>query len=179
MKHLIAMRHARAAPAERDVARPLSRSGRRDARRMGPALADLGGPFAPSTVLCSASLRTRETWAELAPALAPGIVAVFREDLYLASAGQLAAALQELGDPGCALVLAHEPGLSQLLRRLAGRARPRARVGAARGMGTACFAALALEIPSWDRLDAGCGELVAFRCPADLPLEPGDTPVPG
>ncbi len=101
-------------------------------------------------------------------AFPPGIRVDIRDELYLASEAELFAALQALDREACALVLAHEPGLSSLTSWLSARAQPDARAHAERGMVTAAFAALALAIGEWDEIAPDCGELVAFETPRSL-----------
>ena len=70
MKLLTLLRHAKSDwgdPGLADFDRPLNERGRSDAPRMGKWMAVSG--FVPDTVLCSTAVRTRETWALVAPAL--------------------------------------------------------------------------------------------------------------
>src|ERR1700730_4777270 len=72
MKRLIVVRHAKAThkPGFDDIDRPLTGRGRGDAKRAGEWL--LSDELIPELVLCSTSCRTRQTWDQLAIALAAG-----------------------------------------------------------------------------------------------------------
>jgi phosphohistidine phosphatase len=67
---LVLLRHAKAeAPGTLpDIKRPLSERGRADAGAVGTWLADEG--LRPGLVICSPAIRTRQTWHELAIAMA-------------------------------------------------------------------------------------------------------------
>jgi phosphohistidine phosphatase len=123
-RRLILMRHATAAGGTgRDVDRPLTPSGRDEARFVGECLR-LEGPI-PDRVLCSTALRCRETWRALAAGLEAGapsaIEVAFEAELYNATAAGLLHAVRCQTDPANVLVLAHNPGISvfalELVRR--------------------------------------------------------------
>jgi phosphohistidine phosphatase len=168
MKHLILMRHASAGPGDDDRARPLSPHGAAEAERMGRALASLGARgFRPEHALVSPARRTRETFEALRGALGE-LAASEDEALYLASPGQLLARLQALPDPSAqVLLIGHNPGLAELVRRLVGRGDAQAQRRAARGLVPAASAALRIEAERWRDLAPGCAELVAFLRPDD------------
>ncbi len=169
MKHLILMRHAQAGEADSDHSRPLRPGGERQARNMGPAIVALGPDFQPDRVLCSSARRARETWDGIRPALVGAPAADLRDELYLASAGRMLAQLQELPeDIDAVLLIAHEPGLSELTSLLTGSAPPEVDERARRGMSTGAIAALRLDADDWTGLGDEPGELVEFRRPVDL-----------
>ena len=168
MKHLIVMRHAQAGEADSDHARPLRPGGQHQALQMGPAIVALGPDFQPARVLCSSARRARETWDGVRPALADTPAVDFRDDLYLAGAGQMLAQLQELPeDIDATLLIAHEPGLSQLTSLLTGSAAPEVQERARRGLSTGAIAALRFDTHDWSNLGGEPGELMDFRRPAD------------
>jgi phosphohistidine phosphatase len=168
MKHLILMRHASAGPGDDDRARPLSPDGAAEAARMGRALAALAvRGFQPEHALLSPARRTRETFAVVRGALG-ALRAAEDEALYLASPARLLSRLQQLPDPSAqVLLIGHNPGLAELVRRLVGRANPDAERRAARGLVPAACAALRIEAEHWRDLAPGSAELVAFLRPDD------------
>ena len=87
-----------------------------DAVIMGKALAAKG--LAPDLALVSGAMRTRYTWAGLAPAF-PNARFEVDEELYNAPAAALVAAAQASGEPGVVMVVAHNPGLHEASLRLA------------------------------------------------------------
>lgn len=166
MKRAILMRHASAREAQPDAARELSAEGELEAARAGAKIAVLGREWAPGLALCSTALRASATLAGARPALAALTRSELDARLYLASAGELLAALQRVPDTeACVLVVAHEPGLSALVRQLARRADPDARARFARGMAPGSFAALTLDIARWADACPACGALLAFERP--------------
>lgn len=146
------MRHAKAA-SEADYAndreRPLTARGVEDARMAGQQLAhiarDLGTPAAPLRVLISPSLRTRETWAAIAPAL-PHANFSFEDALYMAPAETIWETAMAARVPNC-LIIAHNPGLHHLVQILLTQAHDHS--GTARALlqsfPTSAFAAFALN----------------------------------
>jgi phosphohistidine phosphatase len=161
------LRHAKSSwddPALADRDRPLASRGIRDARRMGERLRQRGRRI--DHVLCSPARRTRETLAllelpEPTPVRHPA-------QLYLASARTLLARIRALPDDvRCALVIAHDPGLEQLAKRLAGDGRPGARARLSRGFVTGALAELRFDA-AWRELAPGGAYLRRFTRPRDL-----------
>jgi phosphohistidine phosphatase len=157
---LIVLRHAKAVHVAglADRERPLTARGRRDARRAGEVLGELG--FAPDLVLCSPSVRTRQT-AELAlPEFAPEAPLEFESDIYEAYPDELAELLRRTDpDAGTLLLVGHNPGLQELVLGLtAGDGDAHFRPGA--------FAVVELAVP-WAELGPGDGRLVHRWSPKD------------
>ena len=121
---LVVLRHADTEPdAVDDWHRELTDDGRAQARSLGPVLAALG-LGEPLTVCVSTALRAAQTWAEIAPALPPADVRELPE-LYNAEPGRILDVLNELEtDAGTVLVIAHNPGISELAMLLAGEPLP-------------------------------------------------------
>lgn len=160
MTVLYIVRHAQAEDAGaggRDHDRPLDVAGQAAARRVGRALKALGA--APELVLCSSARRALETWAALAGELAPAPEASVEAGLYLASEESL---LERLGglppEAASALLVGHNPGLYELVRRLAPAGAPEALARLARGLGPGAAAAVEFDGP-WAGLAAGRGRL--------------------
>lgn len=117
------MRHAHAdwpSFQGNDFDRPLTAQGEAQARRAAVAMQAAG--HAPALLLASSARRTRQT-AELV-AMELGVPASglqFDAELYNASADVLAAQLQSAlrSADGLVLLIAHNPGISQLAQQLA------------------------------------------------------------
>ncbi|MGR2752696.1 SixA phosphatase family protein [Agromyces arachidis] len=123
MKTLVLVRHAKSSwgdPAIPDHDRPLNDRGRRDAPEMGRRLRERG--TAPDAILSSTAARARTTAEAIAAALGlqPDAVTL-DEGLYGASADAILGAVGVL-DEGIAtvMVVAHDPGLSELVWRMSG-----------------------------------------------------------
>ena len=137
MRRLILFRHAKAEASSRtgeDIDRPLTERGIADARQVGQALADAG--FAPDTARVSDARRTVQTW-QSASAAFPGAAVEFERRLYNADSRTLLQAAQDAGGE-TVMVIAHNPGMHQLVMKLAADSPDFAR--AARGFPTAAAA---------------------------------------
>jgi phosphohistidine phosphatase len=126
MHTLLVMRHAKAAgePGVKDLKRPLTGRGRRDAEAAGRWLLARG--IVPGRVICSPSQRTRETWARLATALgaaAPEPSAVsFDRRVYDAGVQALLYLVAEQpGEAATVMIVGHNPASHELAAELTGR----------------------------------------------------------
>lgn len=119
MLRLTLLRHAHAAdavPGQLDFERPLTPAGEARARGAGDELRARG--VLPTLAYSSPALRTRQT-AELA---LPAIAVVYGPALYLGAVPALLNALAVArGSPPHLLLVGHNPGISELQVRLAGR----------------------------------------------------------
>jgi phosphohistidine phosphatase len=132
---------------------------------MGEYLAELTPP--PALVLCSTSLRTRETLDEILPSLEPEPQLLFEDALYLASASHLLDRLQRLPEQAASvLLIGHNPGLHQLAATLASDAER-----LADGFPTAALAMLRIS-GSWSALRPHQAKLVDFKTPKSLNRDP-------
>ncbi len=114
---LILLRHGKAdyPGGTRDYDRPLADRGEAEASAAGRWIRSTQPHV--DAVLCSASLRTRQTFA------ATGIVApaTFSDDVYEASTGDILRAVQQTGpDTRTLMVVGHAPGIPGLAMLLAG-----------------------------------------------------------
>src|SRR5215831_15640408 len=93
---LYLLRHAKAVPhgegADRE--RPLEQKGRRGAQAIAGWITE--HRVAPELVLCSPSVRTRQTFDIVAPAFARPPQILFEDGLYLATTRQLLARLKQI-----------------------------------------------------------------------------------
>jgi phosphohistidine phosphatase len=119
-RRLILLRHAKSDwPDVPDRDRPLAKRGRRDAPRIGRWLHEHG--YQPDVVVVSAAARTRQTWDLVAPELGGSPAVHFEPRAYAASALTLLYLAQELpARYRTALLIGHNPGLSELATSLAG-----------------------------------------------------------
>jgi phosphohistidine phosphatase len=160
-RRLLLLRHAKSSwddPTLIDHDRPLAPRGRRAAERMGEYLRDEQPPV--SLVLCSSARRTRETLELVSP---EGEVRI-EPRIYGASADELLACLQRLGDSAeTVLLIGHNPAIEDLAVALS------AGEGglSERKYPTGAVAALRFSGP-WGALEPGRAELVAFVTPREL-----------
>ncbi len=166
MKRLYLLRHAKSSwdePALEDRDRPLASRGERAARLIAEHVRREG--ISPALVLCSTSLRTRQTLAALLPVLAGDAELRLEDALYGAGAEELRARVRAVPDPvSSVLLIGHNPGLHELALSLAGRGAGLERLR--ERFPTGALATLA--IPSWAELGEGAAELVGFVVPREL-----------
>jgi phosphohistidine phosphatase len=121
LRQWILVRHAHAdwpSFSGRDFDRPLTPRGLDDARASACTLRDAG--LRPELVVASPALRTRQTAEILCTELQLSPQALcFPDALYNAGPALLEAELRKLqGDCRLVMVVAHNPGISELARRL-------------------------------------------------------------
>jgi phosphohistidine phosphatase len=159
MKRFILFRHAKAEPEADggDHARPLSPRGMEAARTMGRFLALAGQE--PQRVLCSSSVRTRETLEEAKRAGEWECEEEVLDELYLAEpAAVLDVIRRQRGAARTLMVLGHEPTASELVRLFTGQGMPASHAPV--DFPTAAMARIDLDIESWSDADFGLGQLV-------------------
>lgn len=167
MKTLLVQRHAKSSwkhPEVSDHDRPLNKRGRRDAPRMGRFVAAQG--LRPDVIVASTARRARRTAEEVARhAGCEGAVQLDRR-LYLASPDEIVDVVRGVaGSARRVMVVGHNPGLEDLVARLAGRRET---------LPTAALAALRLSIRSWTELTAStAGDLAGPWRPRELPDDGG------
>jgi phosphohistidine phosphatase len=169
MKTLYLLRHAKAVPGDAegdDRARPLAERGDRASRAVGQWLADRRAT--PALVLCSSTVRTRQTLALVLPALTPAPQVLYEDGLYLADARVLLARLREVGAGTASLLLVgHNPGIQELAALLAEPTTGRLARRLAEGMPTGAL--VAFEVPgNWSALDRHRARLVDIVTPKEL-----------
>jgi phosphohistidine phosphatase len=159
-RRLILLRHAKSDwPDVPDRERPLAKRGRRDAPVVGRWLRE--HRYLPDTVVCSAARRTRQTWKLVARQLGGSPSVTFEPRAYGASAQALLYLARELPD-SClaALLIGHNPGVSDLATSLAGD-------GYHLSFPTAAVAVLEFE-GDWPDLAPGHTRLLDFAVPDDM-----------
>jgi phosphohistidine phosphatase len=163
MRELVLFRHAKteANSADGDRARELTEVGRAAASAMGLKLAATG--VRPDLVLVSDATRTRQTW-ELASAAFPRARLEIRQDLYDASADEIAAAVKAVASHAeVVMVVGHNPGLQtyalELLKKGGAPGGAQSRIAAGFPPATAAIFAVAAD---------GRASLDALYDPRDL-----------
>ena len=174
-RRLILLRHAKSDwPDVPDRDRPLAKRGRRDAPRIGRWLHEHG--YQPDVVVCSAARRTRQTWDLVAPELGGSPAVRFEPRAYAASAMTLLYLAQELPSRyRTALLIAHNPGLSELASELAAAPEVGPEIdratdnGPRPGISLPTAAVAVLEFPGdWPSLTPGQARLIDTITPAAL-----------
>jgi phosphohistidine phosphatase len=159
MKTLALVRHAKSSwddPSLSDHDRPLAERGLQEAPEMGRRLRGRG--FAPDVILSSTAVRTKDTAAMIAAELGdepPDIVLV--PELYDASPATILALVGGLDDDlDSAMVVAHDPGMSELASALSPKIER---------MPTCAVAEFTFDVASWRDLPRARPETVRFEEP--------------
>ena len=161
MKRLTLMRHGDARwkdSASPDLERPLSRRGTAAAEAMARRLLEM--KLVPDLLILSPARRTQQTAEIVARELSvPARRVLAEEALYLASAVDILKIVQATG-PRVAhlMVVAHNPGVSELVQQLLPS-------GKARGLGTAAVCSISFETAQWSALDAAAVKEVHQETP--------------
>jgi phosphohistidine phosphatase len=146
MHRLHLLRHAKSDRDEavEDHERPLSRRGREAARRVGESLPSVLGAL--DLVLCSTSMRTRETARLVLAGFATPPPIRFEDVLYLAGRAALIRRLSQLDESaGAVMVIGHNPALHELALALASPDSPRYRALAGGKFPTTARASFAID----------------------------------
>ena len=168
MKRLWLLRHAKSSwdqPGLPDADRPLAPRGRSAAELLAAHLA--AAEVRPTVVLCSSSLRTRETLAAILPALGDALEIRIEQALYGAGAAQLLDRLRQVSNKASsAMLIAHNPGTQDLALALA--VGGPALAGLREKFPTGALATLEVDAERWRDLDHGTATATILVTPRSL-----------
>ena len=162
---LILMRHAKSDwddPRMADHDRPLNRRGLAAAPLIGRWIA--ANAPAPDCALISSAVRTRQTWAGVAPELPPVADVRFIAALYHAAPATMLKALHT-ATGRCALMIGHNPGIAEFAARLLVHNPDHADFVC---YPTAATLIATFDAPRWPELALGTGTASAFTTPRTL-----------
>lgn len=165
IKRLLVLRHGKSAwpLGVPDHERPLGSRGRHDAPIMGQKIRERYGPL--DLVLMSPTLRSEQTWELVNEELEHTGAVRTDPRIYRAWGARLAEVVRGLPEEaGTAMVLGHEPGVSELVMALADDSTPDLRRRIAKKFPT-CAAAVLTTSRRWDELRPGTAQLEAFGTP--------------
>jgi phosphohistidine phosphatase len=168
VRTVILLRHGKSSWTDStlaDVDRPLAPRGERAARRIAKYMRRK--KIRPELVLCSPSVRTRQTLDAIRDSLGKSCSIELVPELYAASEGELLERLQALpGSVSSVMLIGHNPGLQDLALGLASRG---ADLGQLREkFPTGALATLVVHRESWAALSRGDAELVDYVVPRQL-----------
>ena len=170
VKTLLILRHGKAeqdSPTGSDFDRSLTGRGHRDSAAVGRALRD--SRRRPDAILASPALRAAETAAEVVAAAGWSVAPFLDRRLYNAAPNSLLEIIRQADEAVEALlIVAHNPGLQQIIVDLAvdDPAGLRAQIGGS--FPTAALAELHLSIDHWRDAGPGCGRITALMRPSEL-----------
>jgi len=168
MRKLILLRHGKSSWSDSslpDVDRPLAPRGERAARVIAEYMRL--NSVRPALVLCSPSLRTRQTLQAIEPSLGSSCSIDLVDELYAASQEELLELVRTAPESAdSVLLIGHNPGLQDLALALATRGAelPRLR----EKFPTAALATIGVGRDSWAALEPGDGVLLDFVVPRQL-----------
>jgi phosphohistidine phosphatase len=163
---LIVMRHAKSAYplGINDHDRPLNDRGNRDAQASRQWFAQQA--FGVDEAWVSSAMRTQQTWSAVEPGVRTAAASTFTmttvAELYEASVGRLLSLIAQCSASSL-LVLAHNPGLEQLIERVVGKD-PQgwlAHISVKYPTGAVCV----IRHDNWATLGSGDAELVTYAVP--------------
>lgn len=162
MKTLLVLRHAKSSWSDTsldDHERPLNQRGRRDAPRMGELLRE--HRLTPDVIISSDAVRARQTAEAVAETAGYAGEILLDRLLYAASPADILAVLRTGQDTaGILMIVAHNPGLEEVVAQLTGEQQD---------LPTAALAQIVLPIDRWRDLDVSTrGALVALWRPKEL-----------
>ena len=169
-RRLFLLRHAKSSwddASLHDFQRPLSTRGREAAPRIGQFMRH--HHYNPDYILCSASLRTRQTLSHLLSDFEHDMHMDIRHDLYECSLQHYWAILQNL--PAFAttpLIIGHNPTTAAIASTLIGSGNPEAIAHMDHKFPTAALAVIDCPIDNWHDMEKGIGHLVDFVTPKQL-----------
>ena len=173
MKRLFVLRHAKAGPHDEkhDKDRALIERGRSDSALMGGEMRKKA--YLPDLVLCSSARRTTQTWEYAAPEIGADPKTRFLDSLYDATAAVILKCIRtESGDARAVVVIGHNPGLEDFVRKLVRKpdnAEERSRAAAlAAKFPTCAVAVLDFDVDEWAKVAPGTGALTDYITPAGL-----------
>jgi phosphohistidine phosphatase len=168
VKRLWLLRHAKSSWDDRslpDPDRPLAPRGRRATELLAAHLAT--SEVRPNVVLCSSSLRTRQTLAAILPTLGDALEIRIEQALYGAAAAALLDRLRQLPNRvSSALLIAHNPGIQDLALVLAADGPALDRLG--EKFPTGALGTLELDIERWRDLNHGMATATTLVTPRSL-----------
>ena len=171
MKTIYLLRHAKSSWDDSSLSdhdRPLNERGRAAAPRVGAHMQAMG--YLPDLVLCSTSMRTRQTLDAVLSELDVEPAVEFEEDLYLAAPSEMLDLVRSVPDTvESVLIVSHNPGTGILAAALSGDG-PEERIHLMRAkFPTTGLAIIELSVDRWKDVESGCGSLKEFVRPRDLP----------
>ncbi|MEM7214196.1 MAG: histidine phosphatase family protein [Pseudomonadota bacterium] len=169
MLRLYVMRHAKsswAVPGARDFDRELNDRGKSDLLLISREIAKEN--LIPELVLCSSSVRTRQTLDCISDALKPEPEVEFLESLYSGGMEDYLAAIRSRNDCKSIMTIGHNPMSGSLASALAGAGDIRAMEQIAYKYPTATVAVLDFDLENWSEIEKGKGNLTSCLFPSLL-----------
>jgi phosphohistidine phosphatase len=174
MLTLSLFRHAKSSwanPLLDDFDRRLAPRGEKAAPRMGAFIAAQG--LIPDLILCSGSVRTRQTLVLASESWPTQPQIVYEDALYHATVPALLAQLHAAPDDRHhVMMVGHNPGMQAFALQLVGSGEGAALRQLAHKYPSGALATIAFKRRHWRDVQPGDGHLTLFKRPRDLDKEP-------
>lgn len=170
MLRLYLLRHAKSSwsdPSLHDFDRPLNKRGQRDAPRMGAWMRKNG--HQPERILCSSSMRTKQTLGGILTGLDGEFSLALLDDLYEGNAPDYLLLLRDHAEgSNNVMIIGHNTGLQEIALRLAGKGESGQIADMEYKYPTSALAILDFPVNSWNDVTAASGQLVDFIKPREI-----------
>jgi phosphohistidine phosphatase len=161
MKSLFLVRHAHAADEPDDHERGLTPHGVRAATQAGTYLA--AAHCEPQVALLSTAARVTQTWQHIERELSATPKVEAEPELYLADLASMCSRVISIADSvDCALLVAHNPGVTELANWLTAAGPSDLLDRLHRGFAPAAVASLRLRVPAWSEISERCAEIRGY-----------------
>ena len=154
MKRLFLLRHAEApGGGNTDIDRTLTNTGKGQAQALGALMADKG--YQPDFVLCSAAVRTRQTFEGVKSGF-DDLPVHYDEAIYHASTGDLLNMIQKTtAEKNALMIIGHNPTIYQLAVMLAKDDNSSAMNALTMGYPPGSLTVLGCDLKSWAEIQPG------------------------
>jgi phosphohistidine phosphatase len=168
---LMLLRHAKSNrddPMIPDIDRPITPKGKKAAAQIGAYM--VRNNLAPSLVLCSPALRTRETWDVISFQLKSNQSAIICPELYnFGDHNSLLECVRNRGSVAtCVLLIGHNPSIQDFARCLSGTGEKSLVRNLEEKYPTAALCGLSFAMVEWSKIALGQGKLEFFVSPKDF-----------
>ncbi len=167
MRRLFILRHAKTEPGEPgkdDRDRALVERGRRDAGQIGAYMTKHS--FVPDRVVLSPARRVQETWTYLAETLKPAPGASTHDQVYEATADDIAGIIAATASPvNSLMVIGHNPSLHEVAVALIASGDIETRERLREGLPTAGLVVIDFPLDDWSKLHPQSGRIERFVTP--------------
>ena len=161
MKSLFLVRHAQAADEHDDHERVLTPRGVRSAIQAGIYLA--AAHCEPQVALLSTAARVTQTWQHIERELSATPRVEAEPQLYLADLDSMCSQVNSIADSvDCALLVAHNPGVTELANWLTASGPSDLLDRLHRGFAPAAVASLGVRVSAWSEISERCAEIRGF-----------------
>ncbi|PLW75452.1 phosphohistidine phosphatase [Cohaesibacter celericrescens] len=173
MLRLFLLRHAKSSwsdPDLHDFDRPLNKRGKKDPPKIALAMKERG--YCPDRILCSSSMRTKETLGGILPGLQGDVSLKLLDDLYEGHAPDYLVIMRaHAKDSNNLMIVGHNTGLHEIALRLITNTNTPLATDMEIKFPTSALAVIDFDCDSWNMVTAQSGQLIDFIKPRDIAID--------